>query len=220
MENFLIFITNINVIFYVLSYLIGGIPFGYVIMKVLYNVDITKQGSKGIGATNVMRVLTTIDSSKAKKIGTAVLLLDLLKGVFTVFLAKLAGLNFSAQWMVAILTIIGHCYSPYLNFSGGKGVSTTMGAVVLLIPVESLLGLALWAFVGKVLKISSLASIVGVGSATLLIFFLPKLGLPASINILSQVGTQTPMVLVFCITLYKHWPNLLKLLSGQEKKVL
>ncbi|CRF47575.1 Acyl-phosphate:glycerol-3-phosphate O-acyltransferase PlsY [Helicobacter heilmannii] len=219
MDSLLSFLTNINVMFYIVGYVVGGMPFGYWLIKIMYQVDITTHGSGGIGATNVVRVLKNIDPAKAKKIGTLVLVLDLVKGVFCVLLAKIAGLNFAAQWMVAIATILGHCYSPFLNFRGGKGVSTTMGAVLLLIPVESLIGLALWAVIGKGLKISSLASIVGVGTATLLIFFMPKF-LPAPINIVHEVGTQTPMVLIFVFTLYKHWSNLLNLLSGQEGKIL
>lgn len=220
MGSLFIFFTNINVIFYLLGYLIGGIPFGYLIMKVLYKVDITKEGSGGIGATNVCRVAKSFDPQRAKKLGTTCLLLDLFKGIVPVLLTKIAGLNFETQWMVAILTIVGHCYSPYLNFKGGKGVSTTMGAVLLLIPIESLIGLTLWAIIGKGLKISSLASIAGVGLATLLVFFLPSLGIPASINVIHEVGTPTPMVIVFVFTLYKHWSNLRKLLSGQEEKIL
>ncbi|WP_104732587.1 glycerol-3-phosphate 1-O-acyltransferase PlsY [Helicobacter salomonis] len=222
MENLLIFLTNINVIFYLIGYFVGGIPFGYWIVKVCYKVDITTQGSGGIGATNVVRVMNTINPSKAKKLGTGVLVLDLLKGVVCVLGAKLAGLSYEAQWMVAFTTILGHCYSPFLNFRGGKGVSTTMGAVLLLIPVESLIGLALWAFVGKKLKISSLASIMGVGLATLLLFALPALhvNLPAPINMYAQIGTHTPMILIFLFTIYKHWSNVLKLLTGQEKRIL
>ncbi|WP_104577928.1 glycerol-3-phosphate 1-O-acyltransferase PlsY [Helicobacter felis] len=222
MENLLSFLTNINVIFYLIGYFVGGIPFGYWIVKMRYKVDITKEGSGGTGATNVVRVVKHLDSTRAKKLGTSVLVLDLLKGVFCVLLSKLAGLSYETQWMVAIMTILGHCYSPFLSFRGGKGVSTTMGAVLLLIPVESLIGLALWAFIGKKLKISSLASIAGVGLATLLIFMIPILHihLPASINVDAQVGTRTPMVLIFLFTLYKHWPNLLNLFNGQEKKIL
>ncbi len=221
-EGLLTFLGNINVILYLVGYFVGGIPFGYWILKVCYNVDITTQGSGGIGATNVVRVMNTIDPSKAKRLGTAVLVLDLLKGVFCVLVAKLATLSYEAQWMVALSTILGHCYSPFLGFRGGKGVSTTMGAVLLLIPVESLIGLSLWAFVGKKLKISSLASIVGVGLATLLLFVFPALhvSLPAPINVYSQIGTPTPMVLIFLFTLYKHGSNLLKLIGGQEKKIL
>ncbi|WP_121021732.1 glycerol-3-phosphate 1-O-acyltransferase PlsY [Helicobacter vulpis] len=222
MEGLLTFLSNINVVLYLVGYFVGGIPFGYWILKVFYNVDITTQGSGGIGATNVVRVMNTIDPNKAKRLGTGVLVLDLLKGVFCVLVAKIATLSYEAQWMVALTTILGHCYSPFLGFRGGKGVSTTMGAVLLLIPVESLIGLALWAFVGKKLKISSLASIAGVGLATLLLFVLPAVhvNLPASIDIYAQVGTPTPMVLIFLFTLYKHWPNLFKLFSGQEKKIL
>ncbi|AFI03566.1 glycerol-3-phosphate 1-O-acyltransferase PlsY [Helicobacter cetorum] len=220
MDSVLSFLTNINVIFTILGYLIGGIPFGYALMKIFYNTDITKIGSGGIGATNVLRSLQNLGVAKAKQLAMLVLILDLFKGMFAVFLSKLFGLDYSLQWMVAIASILGHCYSPFLNFNGGKGVSTTMGAVALLIPIESLIGLVVWFFVGKVLKISSLASILGVGTATLLIFYVPYMNIPDSINIIKEVGTQTPMVLVFIFTLLKHTSNIFNLLLGKEKKIL
>ncbi|GAA9546168.1 glycerol-3-phosphate 1-O-acyltransferase PlsY [Helicobacter pylori] len=220
MESVLNFLTNINVIFTLLGYLIGGIPFGYALMKIFYSMDITKIGSGGIGATNVLRALQSKSVSNAKQMALLVLILDLFKGMFAVFLSKWFGLDYSLQWMVAIASILGHCYSPFLNFNGGKGVSTIMGSVVLLIPIESLIGLVVWFFVGKVLKISSLASILGVGTATLLIFFVPYMHIPDSVNILKEVGTQTPMVLIFIFTLIKHADNIFNLLTGKEKKVL
>ncbi len=220
MESVLNFLTNINVIFTLLGYLIGGIPFGYALMKIFYGTDITKIGSGNIGATNVLRALQNKGVSNAKQIALLVLILDLFKGMFVVFLSKLFGLDYSLQWMVAIASILGHCYSPFLNFSGGKGVSTTMGSMALLIPIESLIGLVVWFFVGKVLKISSLASILGVSTATVLVFFVPYMHIPDSVNILKEVGTQTPMVLIFIFTLIKHTGNIFNLLTGKEKKVL
>lgn len=220
MESVLNFLTNINVIFTLLGYLIGGIPFGYALMKIFYGMDITKIGSGGIGATNVLRALQSKGVSNAKQMALLVLILDLFKGMFAVLLSKWFGLDYSSQWMVAIASILGHCYSPFLNFNGGKGVSTIMGSVVLLIPIESLIGLMVWFFVGKVLKISSLASILGVGTATVLIFFVPYMHIPDSVNILKEVGTQTPMVLIFIFTLIKHAGNIFNLLAGKEKRIL
>ncbi|UOS10193.1 glycerol-3-phosphate 1-O-acyltransferase PlsY [Helicobacter pylori] len=220
MESVLNFLTNINVIFTLLGYLIGGIPFGYALMKIFYSMDITKIGSGGIGATNVLRALQSKGVSNAKQMALLVLILDLFKGMFAVFLSKWFGLDYSLQWMVAIASILGHCYSPFLNFNGGKGVSTIMGSVVLLIPIESLIGLMVWFFVGKVLKISSLASILGVGTATVLIFSVPYMHIPDSVNILKEVGTQTPMVLIFIFTLIKHAGNIFNLLAGKEKRIL
>ncbi len=220
MESVLNFLTNINVIFTLLGYLIGGIPFGYALMKIFYSMDITKIGSGGIGATNVLRALQSKGVSNAKQMALLVLILDLFKGMFAVLLSKWFGLDYSLQWMVAIASILGHCYSPFLNFNGGKGVSTIMGSVVLLIPIESLIGLVVWFFVGKVLKISSLASILGVGTATVLIFFVPYMHILDSVNILKEVGTQTPMVLIFIFTLIKHAGNIFNLLAGKEKRIL
>lgn len=218
---FLELITNINVIFYILAYLVGGIPFGLVLAKIFGNVDVRKVGSGSIGATNVYRALKDIDIKKAKIVSFTTLILDALKGLIVVLLAKIFGLSYETQWMIAILCVIAHCYSPYLNFRGGKGVSTAIGSVILLMPIEGILGLIVWGVVGKVFKVSSLSSLLGVLSGIGFTFVIPYvLPLPHSISIIDEIGTHTPAVVIGIIILYTHIPNIIRLFRGQEKKVL
>lgn len=218
---FLELITNINVIFYILAYLVGGIPFGLVLAKIFGNVDVRKVGSGSIGATNVYRALKDIDAKKAKIVSFTTLILDAFKGLVVVLLAKIFGLSYETQWMIAILCVIAHCYSPYLNFRGGKGVSTAIGSVILLMPIEGILGLIVWGVVGKVFKVSSLSSLLGVLSGIGFTFVIPYiLPLPHSISIIDEIGTHTPAVVIAIIILYTHIPNIIRLLKGQEKKVL
>ena len=214
-------LTNNNVVFYLIAYLVGGIPFGLFLTKVFYKIDVRTIGSGSIGATNVYRAIKEINPKNAKILAVSTIVLDACKGMFVVLVAKICGLGFEAQWLIAILSILGHCYSPYLGFNGGKGVATAIGSTILLIPIEGALGLVVWGFVGKVLKISSPSSLLGVLSGIALTFVVPYvLPIPDSINILSQVHTHTPVVLIGVLILYTHIPNIKRLLSGSEGKVL
>lgn len=216
------FFTNyINLWFYLLAFFVGGIPFGVMLTKVLYGIDLRKIGSGSIGATNVYRTLKEHDPKRAKLISIATLILDAIKGTVIIALAKAVGLPYGAQWFMAILAVLGHCYSPYLGFHGGKGVSTAIGSVILLMPIEGALGLVVWAVVGKVFKVSSLSSLTGVLSGVVLTFVIPYLlPLPPSIDITAQINSHTPIVLIGLIILYTHIPNIMRLFKGQESKVL
>lgn len=220
-QDLLSILLNINVIFYIMAFAFGGIPFGWLLLKCFYKIDIQQIGSGSIGATNVYRALKDIDPSKAKKFSILTIILDATKGLILVLLAKCFNLSYEAQWGIAFLAIIGHCYSPYLGFKGGKGVATAIGSVLLLIPIEGLCALIVWGIVGKVFKVSSISSLVGVLSGIILTFVIPyTLPLPDSISIVAQIGTHTPVILIGLFILYTHIPNLKRLLSGAESKVL
>lgn len=100
-------------------------------------------------------------------------------------------------------------------------MATAIGSVILLIPIEGICGLIVWGIVGKVFKISSISSLVGVLSGIVLTFVIPYiLPLPDSISIVAQIHTHTPVVLIGLFIIYTHIPNIKRLLSGQEGKVL
>lgn len=211
--------TNPNILLYICAYLIGSIPFGALLVKIFAKQNILEIGSKSTGATNVYRAFAAISPQKAKFFSLLTLLLDAFKGLLVVLIAKLMGLSFETQYAIAILAILGHCYSPFLGFNGGKGVATAIGSVLLLIPVEGVCGLIVWGIVGKVFKISSLSSLLGVLSGIVLTFVIPNIfSLPESININTQIGTHVPVVLIGIIIINTHWENIKRLALKQEQQ--
>ena len=99
-------LSNINVIFYILAYVMGGIPFGLLICKSVYGINLREIGSGSIGATNVYRAIKEVDPSKAKFYSILTILLDATKGMIIVALAKIFGLSYDTQWMIALLSVI------------------------------------------------------------------------------------------------------------------
>ncbi|MCG3681238.1 glycerol-3-phosphate 1-O-acyltransferase PlsY [Aliarcobacter butzleri] len=205
------FLTNQNIVFYLLAYLIGSIPFGLILAKTFAGVDIKSQGSKSIGATNVLRVVKQTNPSLAKKLGIATVLLDALKGTFVLLVGIYYGVSNETLWAIAVLAVLGHCYSIYLGLEGGKGVATGLGVYIVLIPYSTLIGAVVWIVCAKVLKISSLSSLLGLIAAVISAIFIYN-GLGINSNI--------PMYLIAFIILYKHIPNIVRLIKGQESKVI
>lgn len=205
------FFSNINVIFYILAYLIGSIPFGLILAKTFANVDIKSEGSKSIGATNVLRVVKQTNPSLAKKLGIATLALDALKGALVLLVAIYYGVSLETLWAIAVLALLGHCYSIYLGLEGGKGIATGLGVCIVLIPLETIIGLAFWFIGAKVLKVSSLASL-----SALIVVVISTLLINNGLGINSNV----PIYLIAFIVIYKHIPNIIRLFKGEEKKVI
>ena len=205
------FLTNQNIVFYLLAYLIGSIPFGLILAKTFAGVDIKSQGSKSIGATNVLRVVKQTNPSLAKKLGIATVLLDALKGTLVLLVGIYYGVSNETLWAIAVLAVLGHCYSIYLGLEGGKGVATGLGVYIVLIPYSTLIGALVWIVCAKVLKISSLSSLLGLVAAVIsAIFIYDDLG----------INSNVPMYLIAFIILYKHIPNIVRLIKGQESKVI
>lgn len=202
------FLFNINVQFYLAAYLLGGIPFGMILAKVFAGVNIKEAGSQSIGATNVLRVVKETNPSLAKKLGAATLALDALKGIAIVVLAKYLDMSDSVQWTVAVLAVIGHCFSPYLWFEGGKGVATGMGVMAVMLPIETAIALVVWAIGAKLIRISSLSSMSGLAALVI-----------ASYIIHPQI-THVPVLFIAFILVYKHIPNFVRLIQGEEKRVV
>ena len=205
------FFTNTNILFFLAAYLIGSIPFGSILAKTFAGVDITTAGSKSIGATNVLRVVKETNPKLAKKLGIATVLLDALKGMLVLLVAMYYGVSDSTLWAIAILAVLGHCYSIYLGLEGGKGVATGLGVYLVLIPIPTLIGAFVWIVCAKVLKISSLSSLLGL------------IGVIVSTSFLNDglnVGSNVPMYIIAFIIIYKHIPNIIRIIKGEEKKVI
>jgi glycerol-3-phosphate acyltransferase PlsY len=198
---------NQNVQFYLIAYLVGGIPFGLLLAKFFAGVNIKESGSGSIGATNVLRVVKETNPSLAKKLGAATLALDALKGIAVVLAAKYFGMSESVQWLVAVLAVIGHCFSPYLWFEGGKGVATGMGVMAVMLPLETAIALAVWGIAAKTIRISSLSSMMGL------------LALIIASFVLHPTMFHAPVLFIAFILFYKHIPNFVRLFKGEEKRV-
>ena len=127
------FLTNQNIIFYILAYLFGSIPFGLILAKIFAGVNVKESGSKSIGATNVLRVVKEKDPKLAKKLGLATVILDAIKVTITLLIAISFNVSQETLWMIAVLGVLGHCYSIFLGFEGGKGVATGLGAAVFML---------------------------------------------------------------------------------------
>jgi glycerol-3-phosphate acyltransferase PlsY len=206
-------LTNINVIFYLAAYLIGGIPFGYVFAKTMAGVDVRDAGSKSIGATNVLRVVKEKDPALAKKLGAMTLAADALKALIPLAIAAfIFKLDVSVLWAMGILAVMGHCFSPYLGFEGGKGVATAFGALIFLAPFNSVVALACWFAAAKIIKISSVSSLAGL--LGLIVSFYTPLPKPF------DVDSAAPLYIIAILVVYKHIPNIIRLFSGQETKVI
>jgi glycerol-3-phosphate acyltransferase PlsY len=205
------FFTNPNILFYLTAYLVGSIPFGLLLAKKYAGVNVKESGSKSIGATNVLRVVKQTNPALAKKLGIATVLLDALKGAVVILIAMMMGISDETLWAIAVLSVLGHCYSAYLNFEGGKGVATGLGVFLVLIPIPTLIGAAVWGFCAKVLKISSLSSLLGLVAVVISAIFLNN-GL--------EIGSNAPMYMITFIIFYKHIPNIMRLIRGEEGKVI
>ena len=202
------FLFNTNAQFFILAYLVGGITFGLILAKQFANVDVKSSGSKSIGATNVLRVVKEKDPKLAKKLGATTLALDAIKGLIVILIAKAFGLSEATQWGIAVLAVVGHCFSPYLNFEGGKGIATGLGVFLVMLPIETLIAGATWFIMAKTVKISSLSPLTGV--VVLLI----------SSFIIDPDMPHAPVVFIVFILFYKHIPNIIRLIKGQEKRVI
>jgi glycerol-3-phosphate acyltransferase PlsY len=180
------------------SYILGSIPFGYIIAKIK-GVDITKLGSGNIGATNVGRNL-------GKPYFFIVLFLDAIKGFIPTILFKLLfGLEYGI--LAGLFSVIGHSYSIFMKFKGGKGVATGLGVSIALIPIETIIGFGVWFLVLMIFKIMSLASIISAISVFIVVLFLEK-------SLLIKIVCGIIAVLI----VLRHKSNIERIIKGTEPK--
>jgi len=203
---------NLNLILYISAYLIASIPFGFLLAKIFAGVDVRREGSGNIGATNVLRVLKEKAPDIAKKLTIATFILDATKGAIVILVAKyLLGAEDNVLWTIAVLAVMGHCFSPFLLFEGGKGVATGFGVLFVMLPVESLIAIVVWIIAGKVLKISSLSSLIGL-TALVISSYIIHPDIPV-------IHAHAPICIIAFIIFYKHIPNILRLFNREERKI-
>src|SRR6266571_1880624 len=187
------------------AYLLGTVPFGLLLAKLLGGADVRKSGSGNIGATNVARVVGPLA-------GILTLVFDTAKGAAAVWLAGRIT-NESATWMMAaaFTVLLGHCFPVWLKFKGGKGVATALGVFLALSPLAAVSALLLFLLCVAYWRYVSLGS-VAAAAMPLLIYFLwaPHHAPP----IIVDVGTLAIALLV----IYKHDGNLQRLVEGTEPR--
>ena len=204
---------NENLIAYLVAYLIGAIPFGLLFGLLFGGINIKKSGSKSIGATNVLRVIKQSNPALAKKLAILTVVFDALKGVIPILVGKfIFELDIATLWAMGVLAVVGHCFSPYLMFEGGKGIATGAGVLAYFLPLELMIAVVAWFITGKVLKISSLASLIAL-LAMVVSSFIFHYNVP-------EINTHAPILIIAFIVVYKHMPNIKRLLSGSEGKVI
>jgi len=198
-------------IWYLIAYLVGSIPFGYLIARFFAGINIKEHGSGNIGATNVLRVLKEKDPIKAKKLAAITLFLDAFKGAFVILVAKMMGVCDAVLWGMAVFAVIGHCFSIYLKFEGGKGVATTAGVLLVLVPKVVIVALIVWFIMAKTIKISSLSSLIAIIVGVLSAYILyPDI----------SIQSYAPLWIIAFIVFYKHKENIFRLITGKEKRVI
>lgn len=203
--GFLTWIYMVGIVF-IVSYLIGSIPTGYIIVKAKTGKDIREIGSGSTGATNVKRVLGT-------KYFFLVMILDALKGVLPIILTYRFSFNMHLhlglpEVIAAVAVIIGHSKSLFLNFKGGKSVATGVGTILALNWQVGLITAAIWGIITYTTKYVSVGSIIAVIVAPFLMLYFKQ---PLPYIIYCLIGA------VFII--YLHRENIKRLLNGSENKV-
>ncbi|MBD3791750.1 MAG: glycerol-3-phosphate 1-O-acyltransferase PlsY [Campylobacterales bacterium] len=204
-------LSNQNILLYLAAYLLAGIPFGYLLAKQFAGVDIKQAGSGNIGATNVLRVVKEKDPKLAKKLGAITLFLDAIKGVVVILIAKFLGAPEGVLWTIAVLAVLGHCFSVFLAFEGGKGVATGFGVLLVMMPVPALIAIVVWLIAAKGLKISSLSSLIG-----LVAFIIASYMLYPEVP---EITSHAPIWIIAIVIFYKHIPNIVRLFKKEEGKV-
>jgi glycerol-3-phosphate acyltransferase PlsY len=181
------------------AYLCGSIPTGVLIARQL-GVEVRKVGSGNIGATNVAR-------NVGKKAGLLTLLGDAAKGLIPVLIVRFLDMGETTLAATAVAALLGHLFSPFLGFSGGKGVATGLGVFLGLAPSAILLALVLFLVTFALFRIVSLSSLVATAATPLLLFLLayPREHIVASL-----------VIALFVIL--RHHENIARLWKGQEPK--
>ncbi|CAA6819688.1 MAG: Acyl-phosphate:glycerol-3-phosphate O-acyltransferase PlsY [uncultured Sulfurovum sp.] len=206
------FLFNQNVLLYLTAYLLAAIPFGFILAKFFAGVDVRKEGSGNIGATNVLRVLKDKAPHLAKKLTVITFILDALKGAIIIVIAMTLGAEPAVLWTIAVLSVLGHCFSPFLGFEGGKGVATGFGVLLIMQPIPTLIAIVIWFIAGKALKISSLSSLIALVALLTASYIVNP--------IIEGIDTHTPIWIIAFVIFYKHIPNIIRVFNKEETKVI
>lgn len=192
----------LRILFIFVSYIVGAIPFGVIISRNTAGIDITSKGSGNIGATNVAREV-------GLKWGLLTLLLDLLKGFIPVYIAKHFVTEYNGLLLIAasLAVLLGHRFSIFLKYNGGKGVATAFGIFLALSPVSAIISLCVFVATVYFYDYISLGSITGVCIMPVTLSILNK---PAAL-IITAFFTAV-------LILIAHSGNITRIINGEERK--
>ncbi|MFC1769659.1 glycerol-3-phosphate 1-O-acyltransferase PlsY [Nitrospirota bacterium] len=182
------------------AFMMGSVPFGLIFCKA-QGIDPRKVGSGNIGATNVLR-------AAGKRTAVLTLVFDILKGSASVFLGQKMGVEPVYIGVMGLAAVAGHNFSPFLMFRGGKGVATSVGVILLYVPMAGLITVVLWLFTVIVSRISALGALV---SFTLLPLVVYILGYGWENVIISAI--------ISVLLIIRHHSNIAKLINGNERRV-
>lgn len=188
------------IVLFVISFIIGSIPTGLLIAKTK-EIDLRKVGSGNIGATNVLRAV-------GKEAAILTLIGDMAKGIAPVVMGKFFGFGIFDAGILGISAILGHNFSFFLKFKGGKGVATSLGVLLAFSPHVALLTITIWLLTVKRTRYSSLSALIAFGL------------LPLSIYILDY--SKEKMIIAIAITVLifiRHTANIKRLMQGTESKI-
>jgi acyl phosphate:glycerol-3-phosphate acyltransferase len=193
-----------------LCYLLGSIPFGYLLVRIFRGEDVRLSGSGNIGATNVSR--------QSPALGGATLLLDALKGTASVKLTLVlsnptrgGGVPYAALSMAAFFAVLGHVFPVWLKFRGGKGVATGLGSFLVIAPKAMLISLAIFIAVLLLFRYVSLASIIAVACFPVVAYAVHECGRSS----LALIFISATSLLIIA----RHHENIRRLLAGTENRL-
>ncbi|MCX5773986.1 MAG: glycerol-3-phosphate 1-O-acyltransferase PlsY [Fusobacteria bacterium] len=197
----------IVLILIIIAYLLGGLPTALILGKTFKGIDVREQGSKNSGATNAGRVL-------GKKWFYIVMICDAIKGAIPVILALLFGMSDMVALGIGVVAILGHTYSIYLKFKGGKGVATSLGVIIVLVPLVTIILLIVFVLIYKISNFVSLGSIVCAILFPILIFLFVIFRVydPSKLSI-GFIG-----IILAAYIVYKHRSNITRIINGNENK--
>jgi glycerol-3-phosphate acyltransferase PlsY len=197
--------TGLYLILAIIAYLLGSIPFGFVLVKLFRGEDVRSTGSGNIGATNVAR-------TGSKGLAIATLALDALKGAVAVLLARFmapdTGSPLPYMSVAALAAVLGHLFPVWLRFKGGKGVATALGVFLVLFPKAVLVSLAIFILIVAVTRYVSLGSILAAITFPIAAYFLAS----------PEWQTLLPAAMISLLIVIKHRANIGRLLSGTEHR--
>jgi len=193
MKEFIIILT---------CYLLGSIPFGFIVAKLIKKIDIRDYGSGNIGAANAFRTL-------GPGLAIFVLIGDLMKGFIAIYLFKLFNIDSLSMVILGGLAVIGgHDWSIFLKFKGGKGIATTYGVILALNPMIAVMSALAWLIVIALTRYASLASILSLSALVILMVVFKQ---PQTYILFSAI--------ILGLALYRHRGNIVRLKEGRENKI-